>query len=152
MVSGHGVRGSVGDDPFSPEEDDPTDPKTHAPHPPQDSSHMTAVASEDVPEPAPAVSADSEARDVVMELPSTSGTSLLGKGKRSRSETESRGAKVNILPFKGRKRSHTFQEGGVVKEKDELEDVSSIQYFRVTLPSHAGYVTCLVTCMTLQHA
>ena len=109
---------SAGDDPFSPEEGELC---THKPHPTEDSGHMTAVVNEDVPQPE---SAESEARDVVMELPST-GTPQLGKGKRLRSETESRGAKVNLLPFKGRKRSHTLQEGGVVKEKEEPEDVSS---------------------------
>ena len=93
--------------------------------PPQDSSRSTDVTGNDMPpQPTPsshAESAESESRDVIMDLPNTS---TLGKGKRSRSETESRSTKVNLLPFKGRKRSQTFQEGGVVKEKEDPEDVN----------------------------
>ncbi len=66
-------------------------------------------------------SAQLESQDIVMELPSHTPS---GKGRRFRSDTESRGSKGILLPFMNRKRSHTLQEGGVVKEKDEQEDVS----------------------------
>ena len=60
-----------------------------------------------------------------MDLPSTSTAQSVGKGRRSRSETESRSLKGTLLPFKGgRKRSHTFQEGGVTKDKEDVDDVS----------------------------
>ena len=59
---------------------------------------------------------DSESRDVVPELSSPAPS---GKGRRLRSETESRssnGASF-FVPFEGRKRSHTLQEVGGAKKR-----------------------------------
>ena len=83
-------------------------------------SHVTDVACEITV----ADSALSEERDVLSDLPSAGSTTpQLGKGRRSRSETESKSSKVSLIPFKGRKRSHTLHEGGGAKEKEELEEV-----------------------------
>lgn len=65
-------------------------------------------------------SALSEERDTITDLPSAPSPHP-GKGRRLRSETESRSSKVPLLSFKGRKRSHTLQDGGVPKEKEEEE-------------------------------
>lgn len=64
----------------------------------------------------------SESRDVVPELSSAAPS---GKGRRLRSETESRSSKGTsiFVPFIGRKRSHTLQDVGGDKEKEEQEDV-----------------------------
>lgn len=65
----------------------------------------------------------SESRDVLGSLPSSSPAL---KAKRARSETESRGSRVSFISFKGRKRSHTLQEGSSIKENEEQikEEVS----------------------------
>ena len=79
---------------------------------PQDPNHVVAD------------SPMSEERDTLADLPSPASPSPHpGKGRRSRSETESRSLKVPLISFKGRKRSHTLHEGGVVKEMEEQEEV-----------------------------
>lgn len=79
----------------------------------------------------------SESRDVLTDLPAVTHNSL--KGKRLRSETESRG--VRFMSFKGRKRSHTLHEGvSTIKEKEEDEEVSvsqRIQSFNYTCSVHS---------------
>lgn len=88
------------------------------PDPTETPSHVTELNDDETTE-----AAGSESRDVVAELPSVIRT---GKGRRLRSETESRSSKAAgmFVPFNlGRKRSHTFQEVGVGKEKEEHEDV-----------------------------
>jgi hypothetical protein len=87
--------------------------------------HVSSYTTEDPPGPSPDETAEAEGRDVVPELPSPA---LSGKGRRLRSETESRSFKGTgfFVPFKGRKRSHTLQEVGAAKEKEDVEDVSLV--------------------------
>lgn len=99
-----------------------SDPFDAGHHEVEQPSHVTNVTSDTMV----ADSALSEERDVLSDLPSSaagSTTPQLGKGRRSRSETESKSTKVSLIPFKGRKRSQTLHEGGVAKEKDESEEV-----------------------------
>ena len=53
--------------------------------------------------------------DVLSELPPSPAVKL----RRPRSETESRGPRVSLIPFKGRKRSHTLYEVEGQHHKDE---------------------------------
>lgn len=96
-------------------------------HMTEDTSHVTAsdAASPNTSDLVVADSALSEERDLVPDLPATGSSSpFLGKGKRSRSETESKGSKVPLISFKARKRSQTLQEVGAAKEKEDQEEVS----------------------------
>ena len=105
-----------------------TDPSSHVTDP---SSHVNDPSSHVIPQSADTAnvpqSVDAgalESRDMVMELPSNSSTQN-SKGRRLRSGTELQSTKGGILtPFKGRKRSHTIQESGAAKEKDEPEEVT----------------------------
>ena len=62
---------------------------------------------------------EGENQDVLSELPASS----LVKVPRPRCDTESRSGKIS-LPFKGRKRSHTIQNGDLAKSKEEHEVIS----------------------------
>lgn len=99
------------------EEDQPSVLDTN--HMTEEPSHVTGGE----PSASVADSGLSEGRDLLTDLPTAA--PHLGKGKRSRSETESRISKISLISsFKSRKRSHTLHEGGVVKEKEEQEEVS----------------------------
>lgn len=116
---------------LSPEENVPShdqnkedsDPKTRPPF----SSSSFPKASSLFP-----AEGDGEAQDVLSDLP----PSPLVKGRRQRSETESRNSKGSLLSFKGRKRSHTLQEGDVVRNKEEQE--ASVQWELSKLVDFAG--------------
>ena len=75
--------------------------------------------------PSPAVStsslpkvdvANGEEQDVLSELPSATTVKL----RRPRSETETRGTRISLIPFKSRKRSQTMQDTEARKDDQEV--------------------------------
>ena len=58
-----------------------------------------------------------EEDDILSDLPSSS----VGKGRRPRSETESKGVRMSLISFKPRKRSQTVHEGEGSKNREDQE-------------------------------